>query len=550
MRQNCKKLLGLLAVVALWLAAPTAARAAQPDAAPENSFYLYDEEYGYYDADNPPWAYYDWSDSAEAVYLEPYVSTFSSGDEITTEIESIGSYKITIPANVTWSDSSENKETMFQMTGTLEPYRRLTVGVYKDKLACGDQTLDYTLTASSSDSNLTVESDNTTCKADTDASKKDFTANYKLAVTGTPTVSGEYTDTLTFLIECVPKTYTITYHINDGTTVDDTVVQTVECGTYALLKYGDIFSNPGWHFAGWSTTEKVEQTVEAYNKDLFNPPFSDSEWMTTGEGENHNLYAQWGHLCTISATYEAADGTQDQMMGRLGVTQVVPDGAEYTWTRTIRHGPDDEKMWQDASCDFGIVTEDDKKSIRVKRKLYDVILKGVLDGEGIEKEDISEWGLATVFINGKLVESDTSSYTWEYPYGSTIEVEAHPMPESGYTVAGYEYQHAGVDEDGKHILTGDGYDATRGAYYSSVIVHFKKATTGTQALLPGNDSLPVVDGELLPDDAAVYEPSDALADSTFDDSGSYWHDDTYYNDSFDTYSEPDYAPLVNPWADR
>lgn len=550
MRQNCKKLLGLLAAVALWLAIPTAARAAQPDAAPENSFYLYDEEYGYYDADNPPWAYYDWSDSAEAVYLEPYVSTFSSGDEITTEIESIGSYKITIPANVTWSDSSENKETMFQMTGTLEPYRRLTVGVYKDKLACGDQTLDYTLTASSSDSNLTVEANNTTCKADTDASKKDFTANYTLKVTDDAAVSGEYTDKLTFLIECVPKTYTITYHINDGTTVDDTVVQTVECGTYALLKYGNIFSNPGWHFAGWSTTEKVEQTVEAYNKDLFNPPFSDSEWMTTGEGENHNLYAQWGHLCTISATYEAADGTQDQMMGRLGVTQVVPDGAEYTWTRTIRHGPDDEKMWQETSYDFGTVTEDKTASIVVRRNLYYVILKGVLDGEGIEKEDISEWGLATVFINGKLVEPDTSLYTWEYPYGSTIEVEAHPMPESGYTVAGYEYQHAGVDKDGKHILTGDGYDATRGAYYSSVIVHFKKATTGTQALLPGNDSLPVVDGEFLPEDSAVYEPSDILADSTFDDSGSYWHDDTYYNDSFDTYSEPDYAPLVNPWADR
>lgn len=549
MRQNCKKLLGLLAVVALWLAAPTAARAAQPDAAPENSFYLYDEEYGYYDADNPPWAYYDWSDSAEAVYLEPYVSTFSSGDEITTEIESIGSYKITIPANVTWSDSSENKETMFQMTGTLEPYRRLTVGVYKDKLACGDQTLDYTLTASSSDSNLTVEANNTTCKADTDASKKDFTANYTLKVTDDAAVSGEYTDKLTFLIECVPKTYTITYHINDGTTVDDTVVQTVECGTYALLKYGDIFSNPGWHFAGWSTTEKVEQTVEAYNKDLFKPPFSDSEWMTTGEGENHNLYAQWGHLCTISATYEAADGTQDQMMGRLGVTRVVPDGAEYTWTRTIRHGPDDEKMWQETSYDFGTVTEDKMASIVVRRNLYYVILKGVLDGEGIEKEDISEWGLARVLINGVEVAPGDSSYAWEHPYGSTIEVEAHPMPESGYTVAGYEYQHAGVD-NGKHILTGDGYDTTREAYYSSVMVHFKKATTGTQALLPGNDSLPVVDGELLPDDAAVYEPSDALADSTFDDSGSYWHDDTYYNDSFDTYSEPDYAPLVNPWADR
>lgn len=549
MRQNCKKLLGLLAAVALWLAAPTAARAAQPDAAPENSFYLYDEEYGYYDADNPPWAYYDWSDSAEAVYLEPYVSTFSSGDEITTEIESIGSYKITIPANVTWSDSSENKETMFQMTGTLEPYRRLTVGVYKDKLACGDQTLDYTLTASSSDSNLTVEANNTTCKADTDASKKDFTANYTLKVTDDAAVSGEYTDKLTFLIECVPKTYTITYHINDGTTVDDTVVQTVECGTYALLKYGDIFSNPGWHFAGWSTTEKVEQTVEAYNKDLFNPPFSDSEWMTTGEGENHNLYAQWGHLCTISATYEAADGTQDQMMGRLGVTQVVPDGAEYTWTRTIRHGPDDEKMWQETSYDFGTVTEDKTASIVVRRNLYYVILKGVLDGEGIEKEDISEWGLARVLINGVEVAPGDSSYAWEHPYGSTIEVEAHSMPESGYTVAGYEYQHAGVD-NGKHILTGDGYDTTREAYYSSVMVHFKKATTGTQALLPGNDSLPVVDGEFLPEDSAVYEPSDILADSTFDDSGSYWHDDTYYNDSFDTYSEPDYAPLVNPWADR
>lgn len=551
MRQNCKKLLGLLAVVALWLAAPTAARAAQPDAAPENSFYLYDEEYGYYDADNPPWAYYDWSDSAEAVYLEPYVSTFSSGDEITTEIESIGSYKITIPANVTWSDSSENKE--FQMTGTLEPYRRLTVSVSSENklthgeqtLTCGEKTLDYTLTASSSDSNLTVEANNTTCKADTDASKKDFTANYTLKVTDDAAVSGEYTDKLTFLIECVPKTYTITYHKNGKDGIEETKEQKVECGTYATLQ-DSLFINDWMAFAGWSTTPDYTQTVDAYKKLL---QYNDvmTNWDATTENQNYDLYAQWGYWCTINVTYEKADGKD---MAWETHKTVVPAGADYTWTRKRNpFDPTDEKMWQDASCDFGIVTEDDKKSIRVKRKLYDVILKGVLDGEGVEKENISEWGLATVFINGKLVESDTSSYTWEYPYGSTIEVEAHSMPESGYTVAGYEYQHAGVD-NGKHILTGDGYDTTREAYYSSVMVHFKKATTGTQALLPGNDSLPVVDGELLPDDAAVYEPSDALADSTFDDSGSYWHDDTYYNDSFDTYSEPDYAPLVNPWADR
>lgn len=546
MRQNCKKLLGLLAVVALWLAAPTAARAAQPDAAPENSFYLYDEEYGYYDADNPPWAYYDWSDSAEAVYLEPYVSTFSSGDEITTEIESIGSYKITIPANVTWSDSSENKEKMFQMTGTLEPYRRLTVGVYKDKLACGDQTLDYTLTASSSDSNLTVEANNTTCKADTDASKKDFTANYTLKVTDDAAVSGEYTDKLTFLIECVPKTYTITYHKNgkdgkDG--IEETKEQKVECGTYATLQ-DSLFTNDWMAFAGWSTTPDYTQTVDAYKKLL---QYNDvmTNWDATTENQNYDLYAQWGYLCTINVTYEKADGKD---MAWETHKTVVPAGADYTWTRKRNpFDPTDEKMWQDASCDFGIVTEDDEKSIRVKRKLYDVILKGVLDGEGIEKEDISEWGLARVLINGVEVAPGDSSYAWEHPYGSTIEV--YVGPHEGYTVASYEYKYAGVD-NGKHILTGDGYDTTREAYYSSVIVHFKKATTGTQALLPGDDSLPVVDGEFLPDDAAVYEPSDILADSTFDDSGSYWHDDTYYNDSFDTYSEPDYAPLVNPWADR
>lgn len=543
MRQNCKKLLGLLAAVALWLAAPTAARAAQPDAAPENSFYLYDEEYGYYDADNPPWAYYDWSDSAEAVYLDPYVSTFSSGDEITTEIESIGSYKITIPANVTWSDSSENKEKMFQMTGTLEPYRRLTVGVYKGKLACGDQTLDYTLTASSSDSNLTVEANNTTCKADTDASKKDFTANYTLKVTDDAAVSGEYTDKLTFLIECVPKTYTITYHKNGKDGIEETKEQKVECGTYATLQ-DSLFTNDWMAFAGWSTTPDYTQTVDAYKKLL---QYNDvmTNWDATTENQNYDLYAQWGYLCTINVTYEKADGKD---MAWETHKTVVPAGADYTWTRKRNpFDPTDEKMWQDASCDFGIVTEDDKKSIRVKRKLYDVILKGVLDGEGIEKEDISEWGLARVLINGVVVAPGDSSYAWEHPYGSTIEV--YVGPHEGYTVASYEYKYAGVD-NGKHILTGDGYDTTREAYYSSVMVHFKKATTGTQALLPGNDSLPVVDGELLPDDAAAYEPSDALADSTFDDSGSYWHDDTYYNDSFDTYSEPDYAPLVNPWADR
>lgn len=234
MQQNWNKIVGLLVAAALWLAVPAAA-AAQPTAVQENSFYLYDEEYGYYDADNPPWAYSE-MDSAEAVYLEPNVSTFSSDGLITT-MEKENYYEITIPATVSWSDSDEKQETTFQMTGTLQPYRRLTVYISsngENKLTCGNQTLGYTFTASSDDNNLTVESD-MTCKADTDADKKDFTANYKLAVTGTPTVSGEYTDTLTFEIECVPKTYTVTYHINNGTDTKP-FEQTVECGTSATLE--------------------------------------------------------------------------------------------------------------------------------------------------------------------------------------------------------------------------------------------------------------------------------------------------------------------------
>lgn len=528
MQQNWNKIVGLLVAAALWLAAP-AATAAQPDAVQENSFYLYDEEYGYYDADDPPWAYSE-MDSAEAVYLEPNVSTFSSDGLITT-MEKENYYEITIPESVSWSDSDEKQETTFQMTGTLHPYRRLTVYVSsngENKLTCGEQKLDYTLTASSSDSNLTVESD-MTCKADTDADKKVFTANYKLAVTGTPTVSGEYSDTLTFEIVCVPKTYTVTYHINNGTDTKP-FEQTVECGTSATLE-DNRFLNGLMTFAGWSTEANYTQTVEAYEELLHHNDVM-TEWVTTTEDKNYDLYAQWGYLCTLTVKYEAADGSIET--GGETHSKVVPENESYTWKRKRNaYNPTDEKMWQETSCDFGMVTEDKTINTVVRRNLYDVILKGVLDDEGIESEDISKWGSATIYINGKLVAAGESSYR----YGSTIAVEA--TPNEGYAVTSYEYKQTDKNEKGEHILTGD----------SEVIVHFKKATTETtQSLLPG-DSLPVVDGELLPEDAAVYEPSDAIADSTFVDSDSYWNDDTYYDDS-DTYPEPDYAPLVNPWADR
>jgi len=261
-----------------------------------------------------------------------------------------------------------------------------------------------------------------------------------------------------------------------------------------------------------------------------------TNWGTTTEGETYDLYAQWGYLCTIHVEYEAADGSIET--GGETHSKVVPANANYTWTRERNaFNPADEKKWQDASYTFTNVTGDEKASIQIKRNLYYVILKGVLDGEGIESEDISEWGSATIYINGKPVAAGESSYSEKYPYGSTFSVNV--QPHEGYAVTSYEYKQTDKNEKGEHILTGD----------SEVIVHFKKATTETQALLPGDDSLPVVDGELLPEDAAVYEPSDTITDSTFDDGDSYWNDDTHYDD-FDTYPEPDYAPLVNPWTDR
>lgn len=207
MRQLPKKLTALLAAASLCLAAPVGALADTPSV-----LYTFAEEYQ--TALSEPLEITTFDDDGTAT-----AATVSTEDNKTT-VEETGYYTVTIPATVSVSgtDTSGNPTQDFTLSGTLQPYRKLMITVEtgtkdekgNDCLKCGNATLAYTLTASNP-TNLTLDNDKKEYSAKSDAEKKDFSANLsvKLDTDANPSVSGEYSDTLTFTMECQKTTTTI-----------------------------------------------------------------------------------------------------------------------------------------------------------------------------------------------------------------------------------------------------------------------------------------------------------------------------------------------------
>lgn len=213
MRQLPKKLTALLAAAALCLAAPVGALADGPSV-----LYTFAEEYQA--ALSEPLEITTFDDDGTAAAAT--VTTTGDSTEVTEE----GYYTVTIPATVSVSDAS--KAETFALSGKLQPYRKLTIDVStanyannSDHLKCGSATLPYTLSASSSDSSLTITNDKS-YTATTDSTAQDFSADLsvQLADGADPSVSGEYTDTLTFTMACekVTKAYTTVNVTREGMT--------------------------------------------------------------------------------------------------------------------------------------------------------------------------------------------------------------------------------------------------------------------------------------------------------------------------------------------
>ncbi len=251
MRQLPKKLTALLAAAALCLAAPVGALADGPSV-----LYTFAEEYQA--ALSEPMEITTFDDDGTAVQA----TTSTVNGETTVKEDDY--YTVTIPATVSVSgtDASGNPTQDFTLSGTLQPYRKLKITVStgdkdaddNDCLKCGSATLAYTLSATSSDNSLTIDSNGKEYSAESDASEKDFSANLSvsLAADANPSVSGEYSDTLTFTMECEKKTYTVVYNGNGADVTGTMANGTFNCGEDAKLAENK-YTKAGYKFAGWST---------------------------------------------------------------------------------------------------------------------------------------------------------------------------------------------------------------------------------------------------------------------------------------------------------
>ena len=200
MRRKLQRFVGLIAAAALCAAIPAGAAAAEP-----NMLWDFGQEF----------------DTSIAEPME--ITTFDTGDTGTsvvttgadTTVENTGYYTVTIPATVSVSgtDASGKPGANFTLSGTVNPYRKLTIklsSAHGDKLVCGTSTLGYTLSATNP-SEVTISNDSKTYSVNTDSTSKTFSANLAVEVTDAPTVSGEYSDTLTFTMDCqkVTQNYTV-----------------------------------------------------------------------------------------------------------------------------------------------------------------------------------------------------------------------------------------------------------------------------------------------------------------------------------------------------
>lgn len=299
-----------------------------------------------------------------AVYAADDVDVLSE-DSSTSKSYEYGYYSVTIPKEVTLSDADQSST--LKIEGKIYPYRTLTIDIsskndYQLKYASQSssaQELGYTLDYESAKiSEANGESgQQATCKWDENKKQLTvdtywvdsvkitsgivpFSAEYevKLNDAAAATVSGTYTDALTFTMSCTKKTYNIIYNGNDGTAEQNgqsvnNVSVTYNCGEYAALPANPVFTNEGYYFAGWATTK------DANDAEIFKPGvplttvFKKENWAVSiiEPGGTESLYAQWKKATSkYTVTVELYDQT-DKSDKMETTTLNLPAGLTMQW---------------------------------------------------------------------------------------------------------------------------------------------------------------------------------------------------------------------------
>ena len=507
MRQLPKKLTALLAAASLCLAAPVGALADTPSV-----LYTFAEEYQA--ALSEPLEITTFDDDGTAAAAT--VTETGDSKEVTEE----GYYTVTIPATVSVSDTS--KDATFTLSGKLQPYRELKITVStgtkdekgNDCLKCGSATLPYTLSAESSDDSLTIDNGSKKYSAESNATEKDFSANLsvKLADDANPSVSGEYTDTLTFTMDCKKKKYTVVYNGNgaDGA-MDNSNFNCGEDATLAENKY----TKTGYKFAGWST-QKDPATFDDLYADK-----ADVKALTTDADKKVTLYAQWGHEYKVVVRYEGVEDNFADAETKTDFDKVLKEGSTFTWNcATADANP---KKWQTvAALSKTVGKEDETFDVKVLRQQYRVDLNGyAVDeaGKRIGGANIDGFARANVWVNDELVSGPNGVidyFAWQR-YGSTFRAELiDGSITEGYVCENVVYTTSETINGTIYgILKGANYktDSTDPYYYDSVTFVFKKnSTTGTDSTETiAEQSLTITD--TMRDYFADLYPEDETADT-------------------------------------
>ena len=214
------------------------------------------------------------------------VPTASAEDGVHVYSEE-GSYTVTVPADVKVNEAS--KTGTLEIKGTLDACYNLEINIASAnsyKLVNGSYNLTYTL----SDTSVVFSKE-------AGSTAKDYSYTLNIDVTGTPVVSGTYTDTLTFTMDA--KNYEATTHklkFDANCSSDESlVISTSEKFVTSGEAYG-LLPTPhrdGYDFAGWYTEATNGEQVTS---------------ETIMETADTTVYAHWtAHILTINYHNDGAE---------------------------------------------------------------------------------------------------------------------------------------------------------------------------------------------------------------------------------------------------
>ena len=387
------------------------------------------------------------------------VPTASAEDGVHVYSEE-GSYTVTVPADVKVNEAS--KTGTLEIKGTLDACYNLEIKIastngYQVKTA-GGSALDYTI----SDKSIVFSKE-------AGSNAKDYSYTLNIDVTGTPVVSGTYTDTLTFTMDAKIYTDESTRHtLTFDTACDDAIISTKQKYVTEGEAYG-VLPTPQrdrYAFDGWYDSDGVE--------------VDESTIMSTSDT---TIYARWTRLYyenKVQVRWENADGTWGNY--EEAYSEELKAGETFTWSAETKLLNTDVLKFQWQTPDeisYTTTNEDKTTQVSISRQKYYFDLNGGLEGGHVEG-NLRDYGTADVYINGKLAAQGVTDYWKMERYGSTFEIK-NINANKGYEYVGTfgDVPLTGTVVGNKPYISSEPMTEGQTMYKTDVNLKFRKLTETT-----------------------------------------------------------------------